>query len=151
MRSLGSSRSTHPPEPTMGRTLLEPCISHTRAALNTFQELGGEIDLHHALALCAQLRPIARQPLFSVTTNFVGRRNYSADEIKTALAAGIESSHGWRYTPDDGAAAFNVRLFIEHDQALVGVRLGATPLHRRSYKQEQRPGSLKPTVAAALL
>ncbi len=48
-------------------------------------------------------------------------------------------------------AELNVRLFIEHAEALVGLRLGATPLHRRSYKQAQRPGSLKPPVAAALL
>lgn len=126
-------------------------ISHTRAALDTFQELGGQLDLRTALALCARLRPIARQPIFSVTANFVGRRNYSSDEIKVALAAGIEASQGWTYSPDDGAAALNVRVFIEHDRGLVGVRLGATPLHRRNYKQEQRPGSLKPTVAAALL
>jgi len=126
-------------------------ISHTRAALDTFHALAGQLDLRTPLSLCARLRPIARQPIFSVTANFVGRRNYSSDEIKRALAAGIEASQGWTYSPDDGAAALNVRVFIEHDQALLGVRLGATPLHRRSYKQEQRPGSLKPTVAAALL
>ncbi|MBI3958958.1 MAG: methyltransferase domain-containing protein [Chloroflexi bacterium] len=126
-------------------------IGHTRSALDTLRELGGQLDLYSALAVCAQLRPIDRRPIFAVTANFVGRRNYSSDEIKAALAAGIQASHGWSYSEDDGAAALNVRLFIEHAQALVGVRLGATPLHRRSYKQEQRPGSLKPTVAAALL
>jgi tRNA (guanine6-N2)-methyltransferase len=126
-------------------------ISHTRAALDTLAELAEQLPLRPALAVCAQLRPIDRRPLFSVTANFVGRRNYSSEEIKTALAAGIEASTGWVYTPDDGNAALNVRVFIEHTEALIGVRLAATPLHRRSYKQEQRPGSLKPTVAAALL
>ena len=126
-------------------------ISHTRAALDTLRELAEQLPLRPALAVCAQLRPIDRRPVFSVTANFVGRRNYSSEELKTALAVGIEASTGWVYTPDDGVAALNVRLFIEHENALVGVRLGATPLHRRSYKQEQRPGSLKPPVAAALL
>ena len=126
-------------------------ISHTRAALETLRELAEQLPLRPVLAVCAQLRPIDRRPIFSVTANFVGRRNYSSDEIKTALAAGIEASTGWVYSSDDGAAALNVRIFLEHTEALVGVRLAATPLHRRSYKQEQRPGSLKPPVAAALL
>jgi len=126
-------------------------IGHTRAALETLRELAEQLPLRPALALCAQLRPIDRRPTFSVTANFVGKRNYSSDEIKSALAAGIEASSGWVYTADDGEAALNVRIFIEHTEALVGVRLAATPLHRRSYKQAQRPGSLKPTVAAALL
>lgn len=126
-------------------------ISHTRAALDTLRELAEQLPLRPALAVCTQLRPIDRRPLFSVTANFVGRRNYSSEEIKTALAAGIEAATGWAYTADDGEAGLNVRLFIEHENALVGVRLGASPLHRRSYKQEQRPGSLKPPVAAALL
>ncbi len=126
-------------------------IGHTKTALDTLRELAGQLDLYSALAVCSQLRPIDRRLLFSVTANFVGKRNYSSDEIKMALAAGIEASTGWTYSPDDSVAVLNVRLFIEHDEALVGVRLGATPLHRRSYKQEQRPGSLKPPVAAALL
>jgi 23S rRNA G2445 N2-methylase RlmL len=91
------------------------------------------------------------QPRFSVTANFVGRRNYSTEEIKQALAAGITLGHGWRYEADDAVADLNVRLFIEHETAFVGVRLGQSPLHRRPYKQIQRPGSLKPPVAAAML
>ena len=126
-------------------------ISHTRAALETLRDLAEQLPLRPALAVCTQLRPIDRRPLFSVTANFVGRRNYSSEEIKTVLAAGIEAATGWVYTADDGEAGLNVRLFIEHGNALVGVRLAATPLHRRSYKEEQRPGSLKPPVAAALL
>lgn len=126
-------------------------IGHTRAELEKFRALGAQLDLLPALATCARLRPIDQPPVFSVTANFVGRRNYSADEIKANLAAGIAASQGWTYSADDRAAALNVRLFIEHDRALVGVRLAAQPLHRRGYKREQRPGSLKPTVAAAML
>src|SRR5690606_6071122 len=37
------------------------------------------------------------------------------------------------------------------ESALVGMRLAAAPLYKRAYKQEHVPGSLKPSVAAALL
>lgn len=125
-------------------------VGHTRDYLARFTELGAQLDVEPALAWCRTLRPIPEPVHFSVTANFVGRRNYSADEIKLAVADGV-SGNGWVYQPDDAAAAINIRVFIEHTTALVGVRLAARPLHERPYKTAHRPGSLKPTVAAAML
>jgi 23S rRNA G2445 N2-methylase RlmL len=63
----------------------------------------------------------------------------------------VEAGHGWTYCGDDAAADLTIRLFIEHDVAFVGVRLGKTALAKRPYKQAHLPGSLKPPVAAALV
>ena len=103
------------------------------------------------MACCAEFRPIPGSPAFSVTANFVGKRNYTTDEIKQACAGGFVQCTGWTYTPDDAEADLSVRVFIEHERAFVGLRLGETPLHRRPYKQAHVPGSLKPSVAAALI
>jgi 23S rRNA G2445 N2-methylase RlmL len=81
----------------------------------------------------------------------VGTRNYSTAEIKHEVAAGVEAGHGWTYCRADAAADLTIRLFIEHDVAFVGVRLGKTALSKRAYKQVHLPGSLKPPVAAALV
>jgi 23S rRNA G2445 N2-methylase RlmL len=86
-----------------------------------------------------------------VSASFVGKRNYSVAEIKQAVAEGIVRREGWIYTEDDTSADINVRLFIEHDIALVGVRLRKQPLHRRSYERITQPGSLKPPIAAAMV
>jgi tRNA (guanine6-N2)-methyltransferase len=102
-------------------------------------------------AHCAEFRPIPESPAFPITASFVGKRNYSTDEIKQACAEGIAQRTGWTYTPDDTEADLNVRVFIEHEQAFVGLRLGETLLRRRPYKHAHVPGSLKPSVAAALL
>jgi 23S rRNA G2445 N2-methylase RlmL len=126
-------------------------IGHTHDTLNTLRALSARLDLREAATACSEVRSMRQPPLFSVTANFVGRRNYSTDEIKQACAEGIAARHRWRYTPDDAAADLNVRLFIEHETARVGVRLGKRPLHERAYKQAHVPGSLKPPVAAALL
>jgi len=126
-------------------------VAHTRDYLATIRERSAELMLAQARAYCETVRPIRDPVRFSVTANFVGRRNYSADEIKLAVAAGVEGSTGWSYQPDDAAAAINIRIFIEHDTALLGVRLASRPLHERRYKLAHRPGSLKPTVAAAML
>jgi tRNA (guanine6-N2)-methyltransferase len=126
-------------------------IVRQRSALDRFGELGAQIDLYQAATHCAEVRTVPRSPVFSVTANFVGKRNYSTVEIKQACAESIAAAHGWAYAPDDAGADLNVRVFIDHDVAFVGVRLGERPLHRRPYKQAHMPGSLKPPVAAAML
>lgn len=126
-------------------------IGRPRSTLATLGDLSAQLDLYPAATACSQVRPVGRPPLFSVTVSFVGKRNYSTPEIKEVCAEGIVKGHGWTYTEDDAAADLNVRLFIEHEIAYVGVRLGERSLHRRTYKAVHRPGSLKPPVAAALL
>lgn len=126
-------------------------IDRPRSTLARLGELSAQLNLLEAADRCREVRSILASPVFSVTANFVGKRNYSAEEIKRACAESIAAGQGWSYTPDDAEADLNVRLFIEHDTAYVGLRLGKTPLHRRPYKQIHLPGSLKPPVAAAML
>jgi 23S rRNA G2445 N2-methylase RlmL len=126
-------------------------IGHTRNVLDRLRVLGGELRLHEAAVLCSDVRGLQWPPTFSVTANFVGGRNFATDEIKQAVGQRIASAHGWGYTDDDATAGLNVRVFIEHSTAHVGVRLADHPLHRRSYKQWHVPGSLKPPVAAAMV
>ena len=127
-------------------------IGRPRSTLARLHSFSARLDLTEASVACATVRPMRSPPSFSVTANFVGKRNYNTDEMKNACAEGIIASHaGWRFEPDDAAADLNLRLFVEHETAHVGVRLGRQPLHRRPYKQRHVPGSLKPPVAAALL
>ena len=126
-------------------------IARQREALERVKQASARIDLKAAAALLAGERETSRPPVFSVTASFVGRRNYSADEIKQAAAEGIAARAGWLYTGNDAPGAFNLRLFIEGEQALVGLRLSDYPLHQRPYKQTNIPGSTKPSVAAALV
>lgn len=128
-----------------------PAIGHTRAALAQLHDLSRQPPWADLAERCATLRPISPSPSFSVTANFVGKRNYTSAEIKAALAAGIAQATGWSSTEDDAEAELNIRLFLEHATGYVGMRLGKLPLHRRPYKTEQLPGSLKPPVAAAML
>lgn len=126
-------------------------VDRPRSALDVVREMSSRLNLYVTAAVCGDLRPVRQPPVFSVTASFVGRRNYTADEIKLACAEGVKAAHyGWTYTPDDREADLNLRLFIEHETAYVGVRLAAEPLQNRSYKEAHIPGSLKPPVAAAL-
>lgn len=126
-------------------------IGPHRSTLPLLQELALDLDLWQAVNVRSQLQPLRDEPAFSVSANFVGRRNYSSDEIKEAIARSVEQITGWHYTEDDRQGEINLRVFIEHESALVGMRLGASPLYKRTYKQEHLAGSLKPSVAAALV
>jgi 23S rRNA G2445 N2-methylase RlmL len=127
-----------------------PGIERARETLRTITALSAEMPLDEVAQICAQVRSVPASPVFSVTANFVGRRNFTTDEIKRACAEGVMSRLGWTYSEDDGLASLNLRIFIEGDAAVVGVRLGERSLSKRAYKHSHIPGSLKPTVAAAL-
>lgn len=126
-------------------------IGKARSTLDHLTRLAATVELDPARRLCQQLRPLAQPIQFAVSASFVGRRNYSSPEMKLALAQGITRRFPWTYAPEEVTDGLSLRLFVEHTQALLGVRLAAQPLHRRPYKLETVPGSLRPTVAAALL
>ena len=126
-------------------------VTHTRDMLARFEREAEQLELVSLATACAELREVRQPPRFSVTASFVGKRNYTSNEIKAAVAAGVRAQYPWAYTEDDRSADLNIRVFIEHDTALVGLRLSKAPLHERPYKEVQRPGSLKPPVAAAML
>lgn len=126
-------------------------IYHTRVALGRISALSQELRIHPLLGEYQQFgRMLPAKPVFSVTANFVGRRKYSTEEIKQAAASGIQARYHWQYADRFDESDLNIRLFLEHERAVVGLRVSPAPLHRRPYKQEHLPGSLKPTVAAAL-
>jgi len=125
-------------------------VGRPRRTLTLLRDLSSRLDLRAAVANLTRLRAVPQSPAFSVTASFVGKRNYGAEEIKSAVGEGVMIRHDWRYADDD-AADLNVRVFIERETAFVGLRLGRRPLHEREYKKAHRAGSLKPPVAAAML
>jgi tRNA (guanine6-N2)-methyltransferase len=126
-------------------------IRHTRDTLKVLEEYCRGLDLKPDAKTCAGIRPIPPRPTFSVTASFISKRNYNTDEIKAAVAAGITAFHPWQYTEDDREADLNMRLFVMYETGYVGLRLGKHPLHERGYERIERPGALKPTIAAAML
>src|SRR5262245_5779067 len=126
-------------------------VGRPRQTLALLRDFSSRLDLRAAAAELTRLRAVPQSPAFSVTASFVGKRNYGAEEIKSAVSEGVMIRHDWRYANDDAAADLNVRVFIERETAFVGLRLGRRPLHEREYKKAHRAGSLKPPVAAAML
>ena len=128
-------------------------LDHTRASLARLTEKIAPMDLLPALEVCAAVRPISTAPTYRVTASHLGRRNYSRYDVEGAVAAALTGNLPWRFVLNDAEEQepeLDLRVLLEDDWALLGLRLGALPLHRRAYKVASRPGSLKPPVAYCL-
>lgn len=132
-------------------------LDHTRASLATISTLIGRLDMGPALRSIAQVRELPRRPRYSVTSSHLGKRNYSRYDIEHAIEQGLREP--WVFVPNrpsetaqigQPAQDLDLRVLLEDDWALVGLRLGTTPLHRRPYKVASQPGSLKAPVAYCL-
>src|SRR2546421_2763956 len=88
---------------------------------------------------------------FDVVASLEGRRSYNRYAVEAAAGAALAAVLGGTFL--DRAAAgdseLTVRLFLRGTTAVAALRLAARPLHRRPYKQDTRPGTLPPPVAAA--
>jgi tRNA (guanine6-N2)-methyltransferase len=62
----------------------------------------------------------------------------------------LSSRYPWSYTELDHSN-FDLRIFIDRTAAYISIRLTAQSLMHRSYKTLSKPGSLRPTVAAAMV
>lgn len=125
-------------------------ISRLRSALPLFEDWSGRLPTERAAVMVGALRTLPGRPRFAVSASFVGRRNYTNEEIEAAVAGAIALQSGWTWEPEDGRADLLLRLFVVHERAWIGLRIARQPLHRRSYKVRHRPGSLRPPVAAAM-
>ncbi|MCO1576802.1 methyltransferase domain-containing protein [Crossiella sp. SN42] len=90
-----------------------------------------------------------------VSASFLGRRNYNRYDLEDAVGRPVASALGLPYwsrrggvAPPDGGLSW--RVTVEGDRALVALRIGERPLHRRGYRRVTRAGSLHPPVAAAM-
>jgi 23S rRNA G2445 N2-methylase RlmL len=128
-------------------------LDHTRASLARLTQKIAPADLLPALEVCAAVRPISVTPTYRVTASHLGRRNYSRYDVEGAVEAALAGNLPWRFVlndADEQEPEIDLRVLLEDDWALLGLRLGSAPLHRRAYKVASRPGSLKPPVAYCL-
>jgi tRNA (guanine6-N2)-methyltransferase len=126
-------------------------VTRQRASLDLIAEKAAAMPLDAIVDVIGSVRELSSTPIFSVTANFVGKRNYTSAEIKQRVADAIEGERRWQYTANDLEADLNIRLFIAGETAEVGARLAKRPLHNRDFAPTDYPGSLKPPLAAGLV
>jgi 23S rRNA G2445 N2-methylase RlmL len=83
-------------------------ITKQRSALADIKARSRTLGIEEAARLVSQIRILPAYPIFSVTANFVGKRNYSYKEIKHAVCEGIVSRTKWIYSEADHESHLNI-------------------------------------------
>jgi 23S rRNA G2445 N2-methylase RlmL len=129
-------------------------IGHTRAALGDLAAWVGRLPLERAVSWVSAAREVRSDLGFEVVASFLGARNYTRYDVEAAVGAAIGERLGLRLVPmrepERAAPDLSFRVHIDHADGVLGIRVGAAPLHRRAYKLDSAPGSLHPPVAYTL-
>jgi 23S rRNA G2445 N2-methylase RlmL len=112
------------------------------------QVLTNRADFPAVLAAVAALRPV--DGTFSVTVTAARSPLGGAAAVAEVASATVARRLGWRFRARERAPV-DVRVFLDGTSALVGVRLFDPPLAQRAYRRVDLMGSLRPTVAAAMV
>jgi len=105
-------------------------------------------DLFNAVETVRSIRHI--EDTISVTTSRYKNDLVDKQEIKTELGARVASLLSREFTERDHSN-FDIRVHVEKNNLISSVRLTEKPLYYRTYKVYGREGSLKPSIAAALV
>lgn len=132
------------------RTVDDLCVFVERIEdISTFElaEKLQEIDLNFHKNNIQEYRVVSET--FSITTS-IARASIKPKEIIEMLSNRITKKYGWKFTEFDHSN-FDIRIFIDRMKCVVGVRIAKDSLQNRPYKIASLPGSLKSTIAAALV
>lgn len=87
---------------------------------------------------------------FSITTSLVGIKNFFSSDLIIVISQAIKQKYRWNFTEFDHTN-FDIRVFIDHTQGYISIRITKESLQHRPYKISSKEGSLKPTIAAAMI
>jgi len=120
--------------------------------VRTVEDLEGALaeraDFPAVLAAVAALRP--PDGTFSVTVTAARSPLGPGAKIAGVAAGAVARRLGW-HARERERAPVDVRVFLDGTSALLGVRLFDAPLVQRDYRRVDLMGSLRPTVAAAMV
>lgn len=106
------------------------------------------LDFEPALTAIKKIRDIGDK--FSITATIAKVRSYTSSELLQELNHIFERKLGLRFSESE-RSDFDIRVFIDGSEVYFSVRLTETTLHNRKYKTHSKEGSLKSTIAAAMV
>jgi 23S rRNA G2445 N2-methylase RlmL len=107
-----------------------------------------KIDFNKAKAVLAEWRTL--DGTFSLTVGLVGVKDSTTEDIIQKVQDNISDKYKWTFTEKEHKN-FDIRIFVDHSEVYVSVRLTKEPLGKRDYKKLSKKGSLKATVAAGIV
>jgi len=126
-------------------------LTRSRKSLGEIFKRVRSTDFETALRLHKQAhRSKGKKRLtFRVVSSKLGRHNFRRVDVQKAVESAITGRYGWKM--DLQNPTLEVRIDLEEDEALLGLRLTGEMMRRRAYKIVHLPASLKPTVAYCMV
>jgi tRNA (guanine6-N2)-methyltransferase len=140
------------------------CAEDLFAIVACRRAIGAEVDpistavrdsyhLEWALQARARLMPgsrAGRRLRFRVVARMAGEHEFRRVDFKRAVEHGLaeRGDHAWHL--DEQQAEVEIWAMLNGDEFIAAIRLSDDRLRHRGYKIADRPGSLRPAVAAAL-
>lgn len=90
-----------------------------------------------------------RDKSFSITVS-IAKSNLKSAEVTSLVQKCLKENLKWEYIELDHTN-FDIRVFVDDRKTYISVRLTQESLHNRAYKTNSKQGSLKPTVAGAMV
>ncbi len=104
------------------------------------------LKIHHAV------RPKPKgKTTYHLVTQMEGKHAYLRRDARQALIRGLAGKLPASWPLVDEDASVEIWLTIHGTTALCGVRLSDRTMRHRAWKEEHRPASLRPTLAAAMV
>jgi len=125
-------------------------VSAKREALKALHAATIKADCAPALSIWGRIHKGKRARTWRLVSQMYGERKYRRVDAGDAVSGALRKSLPQYLHPVKENADMEFWLWINNNEALVGLRLSDATMRHRLYKQEHLPASLRPTVAAAL-
>jgi tRNA (guanine6-N2)-methyltransferase len=103
-----------------------------------------------AMARFYQTRRPVKRVTYRVVAQMTGQHGFRRQEVRDAVMVGIQGRWPhWKPVAED--AHLEVWVAVVGEWAMIGIRLSGRKMRHRTYKEEHRPASLRPSLAAAMV
>ncbi|MBW3622767.1 MAG: RNA methyltransferase [Armatimonadetes bacterium] len=133
-------------------SLVKPLLSDASGVHQVFRAAFRSPLWDDALEMHRLLQPAKKRRLtYRVVAQLSGNHAYRRVDLRSAVEDAVEQhSNGmWERVPEN--AALEVWVRADRAMAAIGVRLSGSEMRHRTYQEVLLPGSVKPTVAAAMV
>lgn len=103
-----------------------------------------------AMSRFYQTRRPVKRVTYRVIAQMTGQHGFRRNEVQEAVMVGVQGRWpNWKPVAED--AHIEIWVAVIGEWATIGIRLSDRKMRHRTYKEEHRPASLRPTLAAAMV
>ncbi len=126
-----------------------PKMTRSRRSLTAIRSFLNRNNFTHAINVCRQVGIRVRKRIsFRVISRMSGLRNFQKKDLQQIVERSLVDK-GWYLSHSD--SGLDVWTEVHGDDAYISIRLSKPDMSQRSYKQEQVPQTLKPTIAYSMV